>query len=105
MNVYSIVLCILLIFFIICIGIGLYFFHQAIDAKSEKPFISVNPHDTLTSDDHWYLQNKFVRHITMEKDGLSFMPAPSQIKEMHGLSLFMVYGAFGRYDFSGTTVL
>lgn len=96
MNVYSIIFCIFLLFFIICIGIGLYFFHQAIDAKSKKPFISVNPHDTLTSDDHWYLQNKYVTHITMQKDGLNLHA--SMIKNKGSDWVIIVHGYMGRLE-------
>ena len=74
-------------------GSGLYFFPSAIDAKSEKPFISVNPHDTLTSDDHWYLQNKFVRHITMEKDGLKLHA--STISNKGNAWVVIVHGIWG----------
>ncbi|WP_416326453.1 alpha/beta hydrolase [[Eubacterium] hominis] len=97
MLLLSILLIIVVIILCICIGIGLYFYHRAIDAKTEKPFISINPHKTLTEDDQWYLQNKNVKHLEMNTEDHIKLHA-SEIRNKGNRWVIIVHGYMGRLE-------
>lgn len=91
------ILIIIVIMIISCYIIGIYFFHKAIDAHSDKPFISINQHKTLTDDDKWYLKQKQVKHLELITQDQCKLHA-SEIRNQGNQWVIIVHGYMGRLE-------
>lgn len=86
-----------ILFLLVCIGIGCYFYQKAIYAHSKKAFILTDPHTKVTKEDQWYLQYAKYQNVHINsRDGLCLHG--SVVPGVGTAWVILVHGYMGRLE-------